>query len=315
VKPRLVALVIVVATAVVACGEKDSAKEGPGAKGAPVVMTTFYPTTYFVQRIGGDRVRVVCPLPADADPIFWNPTDEDVAAYQAADLIVVNGGQFEKWVAKVSLPEEKVVDTAKAFEDDLLKFKNAVTHAHGPSGLHAHEGVDGHTWLDPEQAKVQAAAIRDALKKLLPEDAAEFDAGYGKLAADLDALNASFAALAKDYDGHAIYASHPAYNYFARRYGVNVVNLNLDPGEMPDADTFAKIKEKLAAEPASFILWESEPLAEIAARFQDELGLTSLTFSPCEMMDPADLATGANYLSVMKANAAVVKLALRPKSE
>jgi zinc transport system substrate-binding protein len=313
-KLRVVLMVLAAAT-LAACGGSEAPGTGPEKSGVPVVMTTFYPTTYFAERIGGDLVDVVCPLPPDADPIFWEPTDEEVARYQEADLIIVNGAQFEKWVDKVTLPESKIVDTARSFEKGFLRFKDAITHSHGPAGKHAHEGIDGHTWLDPEQARVQATAIRDGLKKLLPAHAAEFDASCAKLVADLDALDAAFQAIAADYDDHPIYASHPAYNYLARRYGLKVINLNLDPEEMPDDESFGKIRAKVAETPASFLLWEADPLPEIAARFSDELGLASVTFSPCEMMDPADLSSGQDYLKVMKANVEALKPVLLPKEQ
>ena len=62
--------------------QKDDA---PQTREVPEVYTTFYATTYFTERIGGDRVKVVCPLPADADPIYWKPDSEAIAAYQLAD--------------------------------------------------------------------------------------------------------------------------------------------------------------------------------------------------------------------------------------
>ena len=37
---------------------------------------------------------------------------------------------------------------------------------------------------------------------------------------------------------------------------------------------------------------------------EQELGLTSVVFSPCELMDPAELSAGADYLSVMRKNLA-----------
>jgi len=102
----------------------------------PTVSPTFYPTEYFPSRIGGDHVLVTLPLPPDADPIFWQPSREQIAAYQEADLIVINGADFEKWIATASLPESRIVDTAAAFEDDFVTYETT-THAHGPGG-HEH---------------------------------------------------------------------------------------------------------------------------------------------------------------------------------
>ena len=139
--------VVVVVVAVVmlgtGCGKKGS--QSAERSGKPVVYTTFYPTKYFAERIGGDLLDVVCPVPEDEDVIFWMPDAKAIVAYQQADLVIINGAGFEKWVAKVSLPPSKLIDTARPLTGALVKFKSSITHSHGPTGQHDHVGVDGHT--------------------------------------------------------------------------------------------------------------------------------------------------------------------------
>jgi len=248
-----------------ACGDEPDVT-APERTGPPSVYTTFYPTTYFAERIGGALVNVVCPLPADSDPIWWRPEPDTLRQYQEADLVVLNGASFEKWAQSRSLPENRVVSTADGFRDEWIRYEEAATHKHGPAGEeHTHEGIDGHTWIDPVLAKRQAAAIRDAMKRLLPDRAAELDRNFAKLAADLDALDAKFKAL--PVEGKSIVATHPAWNYPARRYGWNLVN-------DPEADGDVR-------------LWEGEP---------GEEGPGEVAFSPCEQQG------GQDYLAAMHAN-------------
>lgn len=302
-----------VATAVVSCNKKngDVTPTGSGG-GKPVIYTTFYPTKYFAERIGGDKVEVVCPVPADEDAIFWMPEAKTIVGYQKADLIIVNGAGFAKWVDKVSLPQAKVVDTAKPFESEFVKFATSTTHSHGPAGLHEHKGIDGHTWVDPVNAKIQAGEIAEAMRKRFPEHAAAFEDGWGDLAKDLDGLHALLSRLAKEYRGQPILASHPAYNYIARRYKWNLTSLDLDPEEMPSDQTFAEIKALLRKAPAKHILWESYPTEEIAERFREELGLESVEFSPCELLGDEEIKAGLDYLEVMRANIENVRKVLVP---
>jgi zinc transport system substrate-binding protein len=298
-------LFVVLSLCVLITGCGNGGGDSPQATGSkPVVYTTFYPTTYFASRIGGELIEVVCPVPADEDAIFWQPSPEVIQKYQEADLIVVNGAEFEKWVATASLPLARVVDTAKPFEEDFVRFEGGITHAHGPAGAHAHEGIDGHTWVDPLLAKLQAAEIAQALVKLLPEHRAEIERNTQALQADLDELDAALKKLTADYEGELILASHPAYNYLQKRYDLNIINLDLDPESMPDDETMAALKKAQAEHPARYILWEGEPLPEIRDRFATELGLTSVLFSPAELMDPEELAAGADYMSVMRENVA-----------
>jgi len=295
-RPRHLAWTLIAAVA--ACGGDDPNDPGTtAARGTPVVCTTFYPTTYMARRIAGDRADVVCPVPADADPIFWKPTREAVARYQKADLIIVNGAEFEKWVATASLPQSRVVDTAHSFRDKWIEFKSASAHKHGPAGEeHSHAGIDGHTWLDPQLATIQARAIRDGLIRLVPDAEAEFRRRCDALAQDLDALHEELLALNV---AEPLFTNHPAYNYLARRYGWTVVNFDLD-GEFPPTDAqLEEIKAKKKEHPgARIMLWEGAPEEAVAKAVADATGLKSIEFSPCE--GPPD--DDGDYVVAMRVN-------------
>ena len=295
---RIVVAVLLVGMLGAGCGKQVSQEEAPTGK--PVIYTTFYPTQYFAERIGGERIDVVCPVPADADAIFWMPDANAIQAYQKADLVIVNGAEFAKWVRKVSLLENRVVDTARPFRDDFITFERAMVHSHGKGGMRAHEGLDGHTWIDPVNATVQANEIRKALIKRFPQQEAVFEQGFAALSKDLDGLDKTLKAYQAAYKNQPLLASHPAYNYIARRYGWNLANLNLDPEVMPSDEVLQGIKELLVKRPAKYLIWEAYPKKEIAERMQKELGLISIEFSPCELLSEEDLANGVNYLKVMQ---------------
>ena len=244
----------------------------------PVIYTSFYPAQYFTQRITGDFANVICPVPEDEDPIFWKPDSATIAQYQEADLIIINGAGFEKWVNTVNLPQSRVVDTAKSFAAEFITYENAVQHQHGDKGAHTHEGIDGHTWVDPVNAITQSEAILGALNKKYPDEKERFEANFASLKADLQALDTGFKEVSAKTP---LLASHPAFNYIARRYGWNVKNLDLDPDNPPAQldDTFSKI-----------ILWESTPTKDIP-------NFLNATFSPIEQAPDS-----GDYLSVMKSN-------------
>jgi zinc transport system substrate-binding protein len=272
---------------------------GPDA-GRVYVATSFYPVTWFAERIAGDAVEVACPVPDDVDPARWRPTRDDVAFLQRAALIVLNGADFEPWVAHVSLPPSRVVDTAKGFADTFLKYKT-VTHSHGQGGEHTHEGIDGHTWLDPQNAKAQAKAILDALTRRFPDRAQAFAAGHEALARDLDGLHRDLEALAPRLGGVTLLASHQAYDYLARRYGLTVTNLDLDPSKDLDAEDRAAVEKARVAGRPTIVLWEAEP-SRAAADALEALGVRSVWFSPGETLTAAMRAEGVDYLGLMRAN-------------
>ena len=270
----------------ISCGDDSDNNAEPAA--GKTVLTTSYPMQYFTERIAGDQLTVECPLPDDVDPIFWRPDSAALQKYQTADLIIVNGAKFEKWIATVSLPESRIVDTAKSFEQDFIVYESDITHKHGKDGEeHSHSGIDGHTWVDPITAKKQAATIHQALAKKWPEHAATFEKNFTALVADLDSLDAAL----KELDAsQPLLASHPAYNYLARRYGWKITNLDLDPSTMPRKGAISP------DEPAKIILWDAEPIEKAIAILERDHGLKSIVFSPARQRGEQD------YLETMRAN-------------
>lgn len=283
--------------------EPESAGSGDGKKDSLSITTTFYPTQYLTSRLAGSHAEVVCPVPEGEDPIFWNPAEDTIRMYQESDLIVLNGAGYEKWVERVSLPQARVVDTARSFSDRFLRFEEAVTHKHGPAGVHSHEGIDGHTWLDPMLALEQARAIRAALVERLPEAKSDIEAAWQKLEADLRSLDAGLRSLLpKEASAPPLLASHPAYNYVARRYGWQIHNLNLDPATVPTDEEIETIRGVLTGFPARFILWETEPTPAAAERLKDDLGLESVVVSPSELLGEDERKSGLDYLAIQRAN-------------
>ncbi len=280
-----------------ACSKRGVPEGGSPPTGTGV-YTTFYPTTYLTEQIVGGMIPVTCPLPDGADPIYWRPPREVIAAYQRADLVVINGASFEKWVTTASLSPGLVVDSARPLAGELVHYENAVVHRHGPEGEHSHEGIDGHTWLDPLNAKAQAGEILRALGERWPEHAKAFADNAADLAVKLDALHARLEKLSPP----PLLASHPAYNYLVKRYGWEIDNLDLDPGQTPTGEQLDDIRARLAKRPMGLILWESEPTPAAAEKLKGEFGLRSITFSPCETAPPGAGSAGVDFLSIMNAN-------------
>ena len=90
----------VLAAGALACGVGGApeSREAPAA-GSEIPLSVFvvnHPLAFFAERIGGDAVAVTFPAPANEDPAYWSPDPEIVAAYQGADLILLNGADYAK---------------------------------------------------------------------------------------------------------------------------------------------------------------------------------------------------------------------------
>ena len=289
-------LISALAIAILGCGSPPS--DSSQISGPPRVMTSFYPMTYFCSRIAGAEIDLVCPILEEEDPIFWQPSLEAVQAYQSADLVILNGAGFEKWADTVSLPRNRLLRSAEGMTGDVIKYQGQTQHSHGAGGMHSHTGLDGHTWLDPQNAIEQSDMMRKALSKLLPNKAQVFDSGFEALKKDLMNLGERVASLSEQLNNKPLFMSHPAYNYIARRYHWNIYNLDLDPETMPSKEVMTGIAKKQQDHPAKILIWESAPLPGIVEQMEQELGLKSVVFSPCEQQESSDL----DYLDTMRLN-------------
>jgi len=293
------ALIAVAALAGCGEGEPGAVAPGPGSQetGRLSVFAVNYPLQYFAERIGGDRVAVVFPAPADEDPAYWSPDPDTVAAYQKADLILMNGAGYAGWLQRASLPQDRLVDTSEGFRNQLIPLEENVTHSHGPGGAHSHEGFAFTTWLDPELAILQARAVRDAFAEARPDQESAFRQAFEALEADLRDLDRRLTAAAKAIGDTPLLFSHPVYQYPIRRYGWNGRSVHWEPDPPPTEAMWRELEELLATHPAQWMVWEGEP-GEATVKRLEAMGLGSVVYAPC-----ASVPGEGDFLGVMRANA------------
>jgi zinc transport system substrate-binding protein len=260
------------------------------------VYAVNYPLKYFAERIGGTHVEVHYPAPADEDPAYWMPNLETIIKYQQADLILLSGAGYEQWVDSASLPKSKICDTSAAFAEDFIALEDAPTHSHGPEGKHAHGRTAFTTWLDPTLALKHAGAVRASLAELQPENAAAFQKNFDALKSDLEALDREIADIVGSESDRPVVFSHPVYQYFARRYGLNGKSVHWEPDQPPTEAMWEQLKALLAEHPAKWMIWEGAPQEQTGKKLA-ELGVLSATFAPC-----GNVPTEGDYLGVQRTN-------------
>lgn len=255
------------------------------SQGRTVVAVDSYPLAYFAERLGGDAIDVLFPVPEGRDPAFWRPSITEISEIQAADIVLLNGAGFAAWTTKTSLPRSRVLDTSRQFSDRYMPT-GSITHSHGAEGEHSHIGTASFTWLDLEQAELQAEAVASALKRRLPEASGDIDMRMEALRVDLARMHEAAGALAALAEGRDVIVSRPRYQYLARAYGLSTIDLQWDAGAMPDNAQWRELKDIVGAADAPIFIWEAEP-PEAARKEMAELGLADTVF-PSLAQRPAD---------------------------
>lgn len=252
----------------------SAALASPSAASEPIsVYAVNAPLAYFATRLAGDAAEVIMPVPQGRDPALWRPSIADVAAVQAADLIVLNGAGYAQWAAKTSLPRSRTVDTSRGFADRLIPVEGVV-HSHGAEGEHSHTGTASITWLDFAQAAEQAGAIAEALKRRAPDAADRIDAALADIVAELEALDAEASALGDAAGDVHLISSHPRYQYFARAYDLEMASLDWEASETPSVAQWAELDTMRADAARVVMVWEAEPTGDTRDRLEaDDIGI------------------------------------------
>jgi zinc transport system substrate-binding protein len=235
----------------------------PITAAADVVYTVNWPLFSFANAIADDRVEVVFPAPLDVDPAYWTPDADTLLAYQRADLVLLNGAGYAKWVEDAGLPRSRLVDTTQDVRDRLIELESGPVHSHGPDGAHSHgAGFAFTTWLDPEIARAQAQATYDAMARRWPEHAETFAAGHAVLDRQLAEIDAELHATFAPLRGRRVLASHPVYQYLGRAVDLDLLSFHWEPDTTPGQEEWARMDAALEERNATIMLWEDSPTPE-----------------------------------------------------
>jgi len=238
------------------------------------VWVSIPPMLEIVGRVGGDRVHAQALLAPGASPHTYEPTPRQVAGLWEADLFLGIGVPFETpLVAKIASlrPDLPVADCSRGIE--LAPIDDA--HL----GAHPAERFDPHTWLDPVLVKIEAAAVRDELCRLAPADCAELDANLASYRADLEAAHRRIETMLAPYRGRTLLVFHPAYGYFARRYGLEQVAVEIG-GKEPTPRQLGLLVEQAKASGASVLFVQPQVRGSTAAAVAEAVGCPLVELDP-----------------------------------
>jgi zinc transport system substrate-binding protein len=238
---------------------------------------------------------VISLIPPGASPHTYEPTPSQVRRVARARLLVLNGAGLEFWADKL---------VRAAGNRDL----HVVTTSQGMPLLdEGDHGANPHVWLDVRLAMVQVEHIRDALIRVDPAHAAVYRQNASAYLNVLQRLDTEIADQVRSWRQRQFVSFHPAWVYFARRYGLQQAGVvEPSPGREPSPGDIAQVVEIARRIHARAIFAEpqfSPKAAQVIAResgarvlFLDPLGSTHERF---------------NYVALMRYNLAQMASALR----
>ncbi len=289
------AVLAAAALALAACGSGS----GSSSHGLDIVATTTQIGDW-ARAVAGPDASVHQLLQPNTDPHEYEPRPSDVEATAGADLVFENGDQLDQWMSKVVSSaggDSTVVDLGATVPVKLPG------EASGPEASR----YDPHWWHDPRNAIAAVEHIQAALSQAEPSKQAEFESRAEAYVARLRALDSGIAACFAQVpkSERKLVTDHDAFNYFAARYGIQVVGAII-PSQttqaQPSAGETTQLIDLIRREHVHAVFPESSINRRLAEAVARETGARSDLVLYGDTLGPKG-SPGATYLGMEGTNA------------
>ena len=311
-------LALALAASLTACGQPPLPEDGKTQ-----VVCTLFPYYDFARQIGGDDVDVTLVVPAGRETHSFEPTPMDVIRISQADVFIYNGGESEQWVADIldAAGEDipcvlSMMDAAELHEEELVEGMQGGASAHGHHD-HDEDEDDGeeieydeHIWTSPVTAMALCRAITDGLCQADPDHADSFRARLANYLAALETLDGTFRQIvAEGSRDLLVFGDRFPLLYFCKEYDLDYrAAFHGCAGDTePSLATLKYLIDLVGAEHIPVVYTIELSSQKVANAIAETTGAQVRTFHSCQTVSRTEFDGGATYISLMTANAAVLK--------
>ncbi|MHB8481796.1 MAG: metal ABC transporter substrate-binding protein [Nitrospiria bacterium] len=262
------------------------------------VVTTLPVLKDFVEQIGQNRVAVATLLTGMESEHTYTPKPSDILSVKKAEILVQIGLGLEVWVQGLISNAENgnllVITTSNGIP--LIREEETPVES---GDTHPHEGGNPHIWLDPENAKNMVRTITDGLIKIDPSGKEFYLKNQGIYLMRLDGMETSLLKELKTIRNKTVIAQHPAWPYFARRFGFKVAgNIMTQIGSEPSAKQVKDLINLIRKNHIRVIIAEPQLSPKIPQVLASETGAKLVTLSPLTGAIPGT----ETYISLIEYN-------------
>ncbi len=291
------------------------------------IVTTLFPYYDFARAIAQDRADVTLLLSPGREAHSFEPTPLDAVTISKADVFLYNGGEGEYWVESMLdaagehiAVASRMMDYVDALNEEYVEGMQGADghdhdHEHGSHDDHDHDHedehdsdeieYDEHIWTSPKNAIVLCRAVCDAICRADAENAAFYRANCENYCAQLEDLDARFAALCESAPRRLlIFADRFPMLYFCREFGLDYrAALHGCSGDTePSLATIKFLIDKVEDENIPVVYTIDFGTKKVAAVVSECTGAAIETLYSMQTVSRADFDAGETYLTLMERN-------------
>ena len=216
------------------------------------LTVTILPQKYFVEKIVKDKFDINVMVKPGSSPHNFEPKASQMKSLGNSKAYFMIGEPTEKaWIKRfkqnakstifvdTTIGVEKIAMLEHTHHEDEHKHDN---HSHDKHS-HAEDGLDPHIWLDPISVKTQAKNIYEAMVKIDEQNSDFYKANYEEFVKELDNLDNEIKNILKPYKDSAFMVFHPSWGYFAKRYDIEQISIEIE-GKEPKPNELLQLVEE-----------------------------------------------------------------------
>lgn len=255
---------------VVACVAALLAPPARAQPAPPRIVASFSILADMTRELAPAGTVVTTLVGPNADAHVFEPTPADGRHLAQADLVVVNGLNFEGWVdrlIKVSGYRGPVVVASQGVKLPASKK---------PHEGHDHGAVDPHAWQNLAYARIYVANISSALATRWPAHQAEIESRRTAYLARIDKLdrNVRDSLNAIPRAQRRVITSHDAFGHFGAAYGVDfLAPQGWDTHSEPSAAAVARLIRQIRQQGVRAVFIENISDPRLVERIAQEGGV------------------------------------------
>jgi ABC-type Zn uptake system ZnuABC Zn-binding protein ZnuA len=251
------------------------------------------------EQVGGSHVRVTSLLSGYENEHTYSPKPSDLVAVRKARLLFEVGIGLEVWVSSLvrnaGSPSLRVVTTSKG----IALLRDRPEHDGAAHASEENERGNPHVWMDPENATTMMRHITEALIQVDPTHATEYRANQASYLRKLDQLRRDLSDRITRLADRRFIAHHPAWPYFARRFGFQIVGtIQPQSGSEPSALHLHSLIAKIKSDRIKVVVSEIQLSQKIPELLAKESGARVVVLTTL----PGGLPQTGTYLDMLRYN-------------
>ena len=207
------------------------------------ISVSILPQQWFVDQIGGDRVRTQAMVGSGDDPHTYEPSPQQMTNMASSELYFTIGVEFEAvWMPRFESanPNMKIVDSAAGIGLIPALYEHDHAEEKVEESVSADTETDPHIWFSPSRMKQMAQTMAEAMKAADPQNMDYYQANLEALLKQIDSVDAEVRQQLDGAKRSHFMVVHPAWGYVAEDYGLHMLAVEIG-GNEPPPETLSEI--------------------------------------------------------------------------